>query len=316
MKLVKIVFILFFISYTALTGCKQNLEAPPGASVGQLISSDEKYALLAYALEKAGYMTLLSTTPNITVLAPDSTALKAALNIQVKEDIDAMNDEQLYWLRYFLGYHIIGRSVVPSKITAGGSIETLSVNRIFTSNTGTHIYVNGMQLPGSYRAAANGTIYDLPGALKTPTQTLDSLIKGDPSLSFYARAIALDTFTAFKSLSSTYTVFAPVNDAFRSSGFTSEAQLDALSRDSLRKIINFHAVSNNSHIVSTDFVHNTRLTTMADSIILQQVQNRFPEDVSIYAPYQGAVPAIPFLTRDSIAINGVLFRINSLLTPR
>jgi uncharacterized surface protein with fasciclin (FAS1) repeats len=193
-------------------------------------------------------------------------------------------------------------------------LETLS-NYIFTSNTTSGLYINTIPLPTNYTAAANGIIYPLTRVLEPPFQTLQELISADTSLTLFARAIEKDTtLTIFSSLTALYTLFAPVNNAFRQRNINTTAQIDALGVDSLDKIIKYHVISG-SHLLSTDFINANKITTMGDSILVTGTVRPSSTEPYLIAPYQDLNFAINFSKKDSIAVNGVIYRIGKLLAP-
>jgi uncharacterized surface protein with fasciclin (FAS1) repeats len=311
MKLIKVIFLFLLFSYAGITGCKKsNLEEPPGASVTQVIANDPTYSLLYYALQRTGYLSFTSTTPNITLFAPSNAAF-TTFGLPDKAAIDA---KDLDTLKYYIGYHLSGRAISASKILASGQLETLS-NYIFTSRDSTgNLFLNASPIPTSYTGAANGIIYPVTRVLEPPTQTLQQLIAADTSLSLFARAVAKDTLTIFSDLTTLYTLFAPVNNAFREWNINTIAQVDALGKDSLDKLIKYHVISS-SHILTTDFVNAAKIKNLRDSILVTG-KPPLSSALAIYAPYQGArYKAIPFLKKDSIAVNGVIYRIGTLLIP-
>lgn len=306
MRPVKLIVLVLLCTIASITGCKNDLTAPPGASVAQSISGDTSRSLLYYALERTGYLELASTSPNITLFAPDNNAFRAE-GIFTNEDVDALD---LTALKYVIGYHLAGRSLPVNKIPANGQLQTLS-NYIFTSNTAKGIFINATALPSNYEAAANGVVYKISGLLVPPTQTLQQLINADTSLTFFNKAIAKDTLVIFNSLTTFYTVLAPVNNAFRAVNLNSIEAVEALSRDSLGKIIRYHVISN-SHLLTTDFVKDAQYKNMRDSLLIT-VTDPAPQFVAGYP--KGQTRFIDFIKKDSIAINGVIHRVDELLIP-
>jgi uncharacterized surface protein with fasciclin (FAS1) repeats len=311
MKLIKVVFFFLLFSGLGITGCKKGgLEEPPGITVLQIITTDSKYTLLNYALQRTGYRNLLATTPNITLFAPSDAAFTAA-GLATTADIDALNID---FLKYFIGYHLSGRSVPTSKILANGRLETLS-NYIFTSSNTTGLFINAIPLPVNYTAAANGVIYPLTSVLQPPTNTLQGLINSDTSLSLFARAIAKDSLAIalVSDLTNLYTLFAPVNNAFRARNIYTNSEIDALGKEALDTLIKHHLISS-SHILSTDFINGNRIKNMRDSSLYTGVAVD-AKGPYLIVPYQSTTTPVYFLKKDSIAVNGTIYRIEKLLSP-
>ncbi|RXK86317.1 fasciclin domain-containing protein [Filimonas effusa] len=308
MRPVKVIVLLLLCAGVSITGCKNDLNVPPGASVAQIIASDpNKDSLLYHALKRTGYLQFVSSSPNLTLFAPNNEAFVAA-GYPTYAAIDAAN---LTDLTYIIGYHLAGRALAPNKIPANGQLQTLN-NYIFTSNTAKGIFINGIALSTTYEAAANGVIYRLNKLLTPPAQTLQQIIDTDNNLSFFAKAVKTDTsLIIFSSLTSFNTALVPVNQAFKDAGLADEAAVAALGVDSLDKLIKYHIIEK-QHLLTTDFINGTRYLNMRDSAIYTSVGT---EATFLKAYPKGQSILIPFVKKDSIAINGVIHYIDQLLKP-
>ncbi|BAV07647.1 Uncaracterized surface protein containing fasciclin (FAS1) repeats [Filimonas lacunae] len=297
-----------------ISSCKNKFATPPNESIAQLIDANSDYSILDSALVRTGYKSILSTSPSLTLFAPNNAAFAAA-----GYTLDSIKTMDTARLNKLIGYHLIGEALTPGNIKAQSRLQTLNGQYIYTSHTA--IYgsrVNGLPIENSYIAASNGIIHAISQLLVSPTKTLQQFLEADTTLSLYRAALnmATDTITVFNTTVSYHTLFAPVNNAFRQAGLGTVTALSAaLTTDSILKLVNHHYIS--ATLWQTgDFIYNTQVTTASDSlIILNTEENSSNKQLGVYVRNRPALFFVPFLTKDSFATNGIIHKVDTLFWP-
>lgn len=299
-----------------MSSCKNKLAEPPDASIFDIIKVRDGYSIITSALMKTGYDTLLSTSPSVTLFAPHDTAFTSA-----GYSADRIQGMRLDSLKSLIGYHLVGETITTGNIAARSQLETLYGAYLYTSKSPAGIaYVNNIAITTSYIAAANGVIHPI-GKLFTPiTKTIRNYIYSDTALSLFRAAVNFDTAVnqLFTNVTNLYTVFAPTNSAFRKAGLTDSAGIVKLGKDSVDKIVKHHYVVGLS-LLTNDFVNQGTLTTASDSLLIQVTSLD-----SIYGKKAPGIKArnrpdstfYPIIIKDSLALNGIFHRVDSLMLPK
>lgn len=296
------------ISFFSLSSCSK-LPEPPTTSITQTIAARPELSLLNLLLTKTGYTQLINNSPSVTVFAPDNTAFTQFGFTEEVINKLATDSMGLDSLRVILGYHLTGQAIPKYKIPAASQLETLLGAYLFTSNTTAGVAINTMYLQGDYIPTANGVIYPIHQVLTPTLLSLQDHVATDTSLSLFAAAIAKDSLTLLSSTTTFYTLFAPVNNAFRAAGIHTSADWNNLTKDSIHTLLLYHIFSN-SHLLTTDFVNTARIKSLADSTIQLGTQ-----PFTVLPVYHQNSDFVTITTKDTIAFNGVIHHINKLLIP-
>lgn len=135
-------------------------------------------------------------------------------------------------------------------------------------------------------------------------KTVSDLIIEDSNFStFYAAVKHAEMVDALKS--GNFTVFAPTNEAFEASGYTSAASITSLSKDSVRTIVSYHIIP--GKILKSDIItsqENSQYTTQAVEVLF--VSNY---DSTLY------VNGVKIIQKDINIDNGVMHVIDRVLAP-
>lgn len=223
MKEIPLLIGLFFIGLLACNKTKTNTVHNPNTPLQNLVNSDTSLTLFHHLLLRGNDVALLADD-SITILIPTNAALRQAgypENI-VDSSSSAVVDRML---RY---------QYLPSGLVADSG--TLTANPTLL---GPPIYAqkqnNGTILFNTYAATTSGIpqqvgkakVYFLNTAMSSPIDSLPELLLNDTSLTFLAEAINRTNFYDSALLSGSYTLLAPVNDAFRKAGYDSVGAIDS-----------------------------------------------------------------------------------------
>jgi len=197
-----------------------------GLDIVDLLSTfPEEYSLLVSLVQTAGLEDALRMGI-LTILAPNNAAFEA-----LPEEIGLRLLEDAEFLAQVLSYHAI-EGVSASTALTTGPVTTLAgpTVDVVVENDGTNISINGIPISAPDGLARNGIVHgisavlllpsDIPGpspvAPPTPSAigTIVDVAAADPELSTLVDALATAGLVDFLAGGGSYTVFAPVNEAF------------------------------------------------------------------------------------------------------
>lgn len=224
---------LFFIGLLACTKTKTTTINNPNTPLQNLVNSDTSLTLFHHLLLRGNDVGLLADD-SITILIPTNAALRQAgypENI-VDSSSSAVADRML---RY---------QYLPSGLVADSG--TLTANPTLL---GPPIYAqkqnNGTILFNTYASTSSGNpqqvgkakVYFLNSTLSSPVDSLPELLLNDTSLTFLAEAFRLTNFYDSALLTGSYTLLAPVNNAFRKAGYDSIGAIDSANIATLVQLV-------------------------------------------------------------------------------
>jgi uncharacterized surface protein with fasciclin (FAS1) repeats len=224
---------LFFIGLIACTKTKTATINNPSTPLQNLVNSDTSLTLFHHLLLRGNDVALLKDD-SVTILIPTNAALRQAGYPEsiVDSSSSALVDRML---RY---------QYLPSGLVADSG--TLTANPTLL---GPPIYAqkqnNGTILFNTYAATTSGTplqvgkakVYFLNASLSSPLDSLPELLLNDTSLTFLAEAFTRTNFYDSVLLSASYTLLAPVNDAFRKAGYDSVGAIDSADINSIIQLL-------------------------------------------------------------------------------
>lgn len=233
------VMLVFLVVLSQLTACNKipgveeiNTTPPTGTTIADVISSDPQYSLLKLAASKAGLMPLLSNpTSNLTLLAPNNTGFgyagisEAVINVLPAEQLAAV-----------LSYHVIAAKLplasipttypnteMPTLLQLPGAPAIVKMN-IFLQR-GATTFANNIPFNDVPEViTSNGVIHQMLTIVQPPSQVMLQALAADTTLTYLVAAITradagLPDGSKFSQLLANpvtnFTLFAPVNDAFR-----------------------------------------------------------------------------------------------------
>jgi uncharacterized surface protein with fasciclin (FAS1) repeats len=181
------------------------------------------------------------------------------------------------------------------------------------------VTINGTQVTTANLPAVNGLIQVINAVLTPPIyNSIHQALEGDTALTFFNEAMDRTGLTDSIAQGSTpYTVFAPINSAFRKLGFFSTDSILATDPQVLSSILKYHILSGRRFIydyVLTSDASNTTSQTMIDgnsaAITLIQGGSGFS---GITIQGSGNTGASNLIRSNILAGNGVIHEIDQAL---
>lgn len=284
------------------TSCKKDDPAPTTPNVVQLAQSDTTLSLLVTLVTKAGLANTLSTTNNITVFAPTNAAFRAAGYTDAV--INALTNAQAAaGFTDVLKYHVVGAKVLSTGVPVSDTVNTLDSRNIYASKNANGVFVNGKKVTTADLNASNGVVHKINGVLIPPTKTIAEIVIESADFSTLEAAVVLGELAGTLNGPGKFTVFAPDNAAFVTSGITS---LAGLTRDDAAGIVGQHAFTTN--IFASDLTAGTTGATVNPAKTL--TIGLSPVTVKVTG---SANPASAVTAADIVATNGVIHVINRVL---
>ncbi|HEX4850594.1 MAG TPA: fasciclin domain-containing protein, partial [Puia sp.] len=192
-------------------------------------------------------------------------------------------------------------------VTANGDSVFITVNT-------NGVFVNGIQTLANDVQASNGYIDAMSAPLFPPRGTILQTLQADTSFSYLVAALSrasLGTTDMNGMLSSggPYTIFAPVNYAFRTAGFATVDQINNSNSDSLANILLYNILPGRTF--TSDLSTGAVRTTLNDSTILFTSSGATRQ-------IQGSMNTIPanVVAANIMARNGVMYIIDQVLLPK
>ena len=282
---------------------------PQTSSLGYILANGANTTIFYSAVVKGGLDSVFSGPSIFTLLVPNDQACNVSGYSQ--SVIDGFSyDEARQWVLYqtYAGTALSFESFI------GKTEEKLIMangDSIFVTGDSNRTYVNGFQFLNSEAAGNNGTMLALQNVLVPPTMNLAQMLNSDTSLSFFNQAVMMatpvpDTLSKTLATGGPFTLLAPINDAFRILGYNSPADISSIGPDSLRMLVLTSMIP--QRIFSYDVVDSTTLRTVNDSTLLLTITGLLTTVKVVGSPYSSN-----FVSYNTMAINGVLFKTDSLL---
>ena len=151
----------------------------------------------------------------------------------------------------------------------------------------------------------------LQNVLVPPTMNLAQMLNTDTSLTFFNQAVSLatpvpDTLSKTLATGGPFTLLAPNNDAFRILGYNSPVDISSISPDSLRTLVLTSLIP--QRLFSYDVVDSMKILTVNDSTLILNLTGLLTTVRVVGSTYSSN-----FVSYNTMAINGVLFKTDSLL---
>lgn len=291
------------ISATTVSCSKDDDPTPaPTPNIVQLAQSDTTLSILVSAVTKAGLANTLATTNNLTVFAPTNAAFRAAGYPQsVIDGLSAADVTNV--LTPILTYHVVAARVASSGVPVSDTVKTLNGKNLFASKNANGVFLNGIAVTTADLNASNGVVHKIGGVLVPPTKTIAEIVIDGADFSTLEAAVILAGLAPTLNGPGKFTVFAPTNDAFVTSGITS---LAGISATDAAAIVGQHAFGTN--IFASDLVAGTTGATVNPAATL--TVTLAPVTVKLTG---SANPASAVTATNIVATNGVIHVINRVI---
>jgi transforming growth factor-beta-induced protein len=279
------------------------------SSLSYVLANGTNTTIFNSAVVKAGLDSVFNGPAIFTLFVPNDQACTQSGFSQAV--INGYTRDQA---RQWVLYQTYAGTALSLESFIGKTNESLLMadgDSVFITGDSNRTYVNGNEMLNSEIKAANGMMLALQYALIAPSQNLEQMISTDTSLSFLNEAILLsspipDSLSTLLSTGGPFTFFAPVNDAFRTLGFNTPADLNTVNPDTLRNMILTSMIS--QRIFSYNIADSATYTTVNDSTLLF-INSGIQESVQIL----GSPVSSNAVSINGMAFNGVLFKIDAIL---
>lgn len=249
------------------------LPTPP-MSLVDVARANGNFTTLVAALEATGLdMTLADFDTDYTVFAPTDAAFDALPEGTVASllaDTDTLSD--------ILLYHVLaGKVMSDAALTVANSMDsevaTANTDKLALSTVDSALYVNNAMVTMTDVMADNGIIHVIdkvlmpPSDMGTPTMNIVDTAVADGRFTTLVDALTqADLVTTLSDEQSTFTVFAPTDDAFDA---VDSAALTALLADNeaLTEVLTQHVVAAEVNSISAYAANGTSVATVSGNMI-------------------------------------------------
>ena len=249
------------------------LPTPP-MSLVDVARANGNFTTLVAALEATGLdMTLADFDTDYTVFAPTDAAFDALPEGTVASllaDTETLSD--------ILLYHVLaGKVMSDAALTVANSMDsevaTANTDKLALSTVDSALYVNNAMVTMTDVMADNGIIHVIdkvlmpPSDMGTPTMNIVDTAVADGRFTTLVDALTqADLVTTLSDEQSTFTVFAPTDDAFDA---VDSAALTALLADNeaLTEVLTQHVVAAEVNSISAYAANGTSVATVSGNMI-------------------------------------------------
>ena len=308
-------YILFaLLSIISVFSC--NKDSNPGinaqtSTLAYVLANGSNTTIFNSAVIKGGLDTLFNSPSIFTLFVPnDQACIQSGYSQTV---INAYTrDEARQWVLY---QTYAGTALTLESFIGKSNLKLVMANgdSAFVTGDSNRTFINAFQMLNSELATSNGIMLALQYVMSPPTKNLDQMVSSDTSLSFLNEAITLaspvpDSLSSLLSTGGPYLLLAPDNNAFRRLGYNSPADLSSANPDSLRSMVLLSMIP--QRLFSYNITDSSTYQTASDSTILFII-------TGLQAKVQvlGSTVSPNVTTINSMAINGVLFKIDEVLEP-
>ena len=301
--LVLLSFSFFFVS------CKDEEDLRPN-TITDVIQEDGRFTILRAVLSQAGMSDALRTG-SYTLFAPDNEAFRK-MSITDPGQVNGMSRDSL---RSVIQYLLLDGVHKAADFEQGvkNQVKAFDQNTLFITKDDSRFLVNMAHVTQTDLNADNGIIHVLDHVPSTSKFTIAEWIGANPGFSFLAamavKAAAAnpDLAAALASENGSYTLFAPGNEAFIASGFSSIDDINEADPVVLASILTAHILRN--AYFTTEFS-----TGQVGSIGSQPLLIAVNGKITVAAEQNSGT--LPTITRsDILTKNGVIHVLDGVLLP-
>jgi uncharacterized surface protein with fasciclin (FAS1) repeats len=303
---VAMTFLLLFV----FSSCKKNNDNKPvTGTITSIVSNSPDFSILKAAVIKAGLAATLDGKGPFTVFAPTNEAFNAS-GITL-ETINSLSPDAI---KGILLYHTLGAKVVAADVPAGPNANVASVGGkdIFLTRNNTGVFVNGVSVAKADIMATNGVIHAISRVLMPPTGNIVETAQANPDFSYLVAAVlrasqGSTNVAEVLSGNGPFTVFAPTNDAFKSAGFATIADINNADPNTLTSILTYHVIA--GRIFSSDLTNGAQPVTVNGAKVIIGLTNG--------ATVKGNANTTPskIISTNLVTTNGVIHVIDQVLLP-
>ncbi|MBI9065392.1 MAG: fasciclin domain-containing protein [Marinilabiliaceae bacterium] len=301
-------FSLSFVSCSEDDDDDDNVGEMMTNTITDVAASDANFSILVDALKKVGLDDDLADANSMfTVFAPTNAAFADLLE---ELGVDGLDDISNDVLTSILLYHVLPVSKMANQIETGyysslstGPADGYSLS-FYVDMTMAKINNRSMIVQTDVKAD-NGVIHAIDKVM-LPMSITDHAV-ANPAFTSLAAAVAKAGLAdALDDETATYTVFAPVNDAFIAFLSDLGVGLDDLAADDLSPIIQYHAM--NAFVPAADVAAGYFPT----------LSTAFEQNIKVSIDTEGGVMLnnnSNVVATDVVATNGIIHAIDKVITP-
>lgn len=294
---------------TVFTVSNSNTQIAARASAGRQV----KFTYLAVALARTGLIKELAKFDGAyTLFAPTDEAFMDAGFKTIQDIVKAPVET----LTPILLYHVVGAKVKAADVPAGpnAAVATLNGANIYvTRKTDGSVFINGTPVIYADVKAVNGVIHVIDKILIPPVGNIvQTALAANPEFTYLVAAVlraseGSTNVAALLSGAGPFTVFAPVNQAFKNAGFATIASIMSANPNDLTPILAYHVIPArifssdlSNGITPTMFAGGTTTITLTGGPKIKGNSNAMAANI---------------VKTDIVATNGVIHVIDGVLLP-
>ena len=231
----------FSLLLIGVISCKKSTTVVynPVTPLQNLINTDTSLTLFHHLLLRGNDAALL-VDDSATLLIPTNQALRqAGYGESIVDSVSSSFADRM------LRYQYLPSGLVADSLTATPN-PTLLGSPIYAQRQsgGTILFNSYASTTGSSRQVGKARVYFLDAPLSPAIDSLPLIFQYDTSLTFLARAFTVTNFydSALLPGNGSYTLLAPVNDAFRSAGYDSVGAIDSANINTLVQLLSNQVV--------------------------------------------------------------------------
>ena len=235
--------------------CRLSYFKFPEPTIIDRLVADSRFKTLVSAVKAAGLVETLSGPGPFTVFAPTDDAFKKF----TPDDLEALLTD-VHQLQKILKYHVVAGKVMAADVVKLSFAKTLADGlnvSIRVENDG-KVFVNDSQVIITDIPCANGVIHVINTVL-SKKKTYDLLVGSNKFNTLISVLGAVDLGVVLSG-DTTYTVFAPMDDAFLNFPYETLINLDKL-----EDILKYHVVS--GKVMAADLVKLSEVETLLSAKI-------------------------------------------------
>ncbi len=276
------------------------------SSITDVAANDDNFSILVSALKKVGLDDDLASNSEFTVFAPTNAAFVALLDELGASSLDDISNDVLTDV---LLYHVVSGTKMASMVSTGyysslsaGPVDGYTLS--FYINMSDGMINNRAKIIQTDVKADNGVIHVIDKVILPMSITGHAV--ANPDFSSLVSAVTKAELASTLDGEGTFTVFAPVNNAFGSFLEENEMVFDDLTKEALTPILLYHVMGS---IVPASMVANGYFPTLGSA---------FDNSVSVKVEVDNGVmlnSSSNVVATDVVATNGIIHAIDKLITP-
>jgi len=269
-----------------------------------LVNSDTTLTLFHQLLLQANETVLLADNP-ITLLLPTNAALRQSGFVDtVIDKMSATQADRIVRYQY-----LTASKVVPDSAGYKTYPTLLGLGIFGMKDNVRGILFNNISVSGNGAAVGRAFVYRLTRIITPAADSLPSLLQADSTLSFLAEAFRRTHLYDSLLLSGSFTLLAPVNNAFRQAGYDSIGMIDSANINALIQLVEYQVLKG-AYLSNTFPVPGALPNLQGGTITISQTGG-----ILQFAGPGNTLPA-QWLGGDQPAGNTlIVHRINQVLSP-